>query len=199
MRYAEKWPVYAKQWDAMKIKASRLAEFNVYVRRILSHKIEYTAIEVGTARDGLGPEGQGVPWYLIAVLHLRESSSDFSTYLGNGEPLNRVTRLVPKGRGPFKSFYDGAMDALRIDGLSSVLDWRLEKTLYYTELYNGPGYYNHGLPSPYLWGGTDQQRKGKFTSDGRWDASVMDMQPGCAPIIRMLSEADKSIIFTRES
>jgi lysozyme family protein len=26
-----------------------------------------------------------------------ESGADFATYLGNGEPLNRVTQLVPKG------------------------------------------------------------------------------------------------------
>jgi lysozyme family protein len=39
----------------------------------------------------------GVPWFVVAALHERESGADFATYLGNGEPLNRVTQLVPKG------------------------------------------------------------------------------------------------------
>ena len=47
---------------------------------------------------------------------LRDSTFDFDTYLGTGEPLNRVTRLEPKGRGPFKSFEDGAVDAFKIKG-----------------------------------------------------------------------------------
>ena len=55
-----------------------------------------------------------VPWAVIAALHMRESGADFRTYLGNGEPLNRRTRLVPKGRGPFKSWEDGAVDALAV-------------------------------------------------------------------------------------
>lgn len=199
MRYGEKWPVYAKQWDAMKINASRKTEFMVLAKRLIVHKAEYVRIEEATAHDDLGAEGAGVPWYLIAVLHLRESDADFTTYLGNGESLSRVTKLVPKGRGPFRSFYDGAMDALRIDGLSSVLDWRLEKILYYCELFNGAGYHNRGLPSPYIWGGTNQQKKGKYIADGRFSSTVMDPQPGCAPILLAMSKLDDTITFTRET
>jgi lysozyme family protein len=183
----------------MRIVAARRAEFERYANQLLEHKPRYVEIEEGTAHDGVGPEGQGVPWFMIAVLHLRESNADFKTYLGNGEPLTRVTRLVPKGRGPFASFYDGAMDALRIDGLSNVLDWRLEKILYYCELYNGAGYNQRGLPSPYIWGGTNQQKPGKYIADGRWSGTVMDKQPGCAPIIFTLAALDKSIVFTRET
>ena len=59
---------------------------------------------------------------------MRESGADFSTYLGNGEPLTRRTRIVPKGRGPFKTWEDGAVDALRFDSLDDVLaeDWTIE-------------------------------------------------------------------------
>jgi lysozyme family protein len=199
MRYGTKWPEYARQWDAMKINASRRTEFERYAGKLIRHKPQYAAIEEGTAHDGVGPEGQGVPWYMIAVLHLRESSADFNTYLGNGEPLNRKTRLVPKGRGPFASFYDGALDALKIDGLSNVLDWRLEKVLYYCELFNGAGYHNRDLPSPYIWGGTNQQKRGKYIADGRWSGTVMDTQPGCAPILAVMADMDRTIMFTRET
>src|SRR5262245_27153532 len=105
MRYGTKWPVYAKQWDSMAIKANRKAEFAKLAQRLLAHKTEYQAIEKAT----------GVPWPMIAVLHLRESNADFGTYLGNGQSLKKKTTIVPKGRGPFKSFKEGAIDALKID------------------------------------------------------------------------------------
>lgn len=189
MRYAAKWPEYAKWWNSMTIKPARQAEFDKYAKQLLAHKDQYIKIENTT----------GVPWHLIAVLHLRESNANFNTYLGNGQALGRKTTIVPKGRGPFKTFYDGAVDALRIDGLSSVLDWRLEKELYYCETFNGAGYSNKGLPSPYVWGGTNIQRPGKYVSDGRFSPIIWDSQPGCAPILATLAKLDPTIKFVRES
>ncbi len=188
MRYRDKWPQYAKQWNAMTIKPSRVAEFDRYARRLINNKDRYKLVE----------RRSGVPWWLIAVLHMRESDANFSTYLGNGEPLNRKTRLVPKGRGPFNSFEDGAVDALALDGLSGVTDWRLEKALYFCELFNGAGYHNRGLPSPYIWGGTNQQRAGKYVADSKWSSSTWDSQPGVAPILATMAKLDPSIQFVRE-
>jgi lysozyme family protein len=187
--YGTKWPEYAKQWDRMKINPGRGAEFQKLATFAFNNKARYQAIEQQTT----------VPWALIAVLHRRESDANFNTYLGNGEPLNRVTRLVPKGRGPFKSFEDGAIDALQIDGLSSVKDWRLEKMLFYCEKFNGSGYNNKGLPSPYIWGGTNIQKPGKYVADGRFDPNVMDPQPGCAPILSAINQVDPSVQFSRET
>lgn len=189
MRYGSKWPTYAEQWDAMVINPARVAEMTRYAQFAISHKAEYLEIEKAT----------GVTWPHVAVLHRRESDSDFNTYLGNGEPLNRVTRLVPKGRGPFSSFLAGAIDAFGVDGLDKVIDWRLEKILYYCEIFNGLGYEGKGLPSPYIWGGTNQQRPGKYVSDGVFDPNVMDTQPGCAPILAMIAKLDPSVKFVRET
>jgi lysozyme family protein len=190
MRYGVKWPQYAKQWDRMVIKAYRQAEFHSLALHILHNKVRYQVIETST----------GVPWTLIAVLHMRESNADFSTYLGNGEPLKRKTRLVPRGRGPFATFEAGAIDALKLDGLTDVKDWRLEKELYYTEVFNGGGYdARGGLPSPYVWGGTSEQRAGKYVGDGRFDPRAWDMQPGTAPILKTLADLDPTIQFVRES
>lgn len=173
----------------MTINSGRAAEFTRYAERLIANKSRYVAIEKRT----------GVPWWLIAVLHMRESDANFKTYLGNGEPLSRKTRLVPRGRGPFTSFEDGAVDALRIDGLSSVKDWRLEKALYYCEIFNGAGYHNKGLPSPYVWGGSNQQRAGKYVADNRFSRSAWDSQPGCAPILATMAKLDPTIQFTRET
>lgn len=192
MKYGTKWPEYARQWDAMAINSEREVEFRRIAQFAVDHKARYQAIEALT----------GVSWPHIAVLHRRESDADFDTYLGNGEPLDRVTRLVPKGRGPFTgpdAFEKGAVDALHLDGLDEVPDWRLEKILYYCEVFNGAGYANRGLPSPYIWGGTNQQRPGKYVADGVFDPNAMDRQPGCAPILAMIARLDPSVKFVRET
>ncbi len=192
MRYGAKWPQYAKWWDGMVIKPSRVHEFERDAAQLLAHKARYQYIEAKT----------GVPWHLIAILHMRESTADFDTYLGNGQSLHQRTTIVPKGRGPFtgpQAFENGAVDALRIDGLTSVRDWRLEKELYYCEIFNGGGYDARGLPSPYVWGGSSVQRPGKYTSDHGWNARVWDAQPGCAPILATMAKHDPSIKFVRES
>ena len=43
----------------------------------------------------------GVPWAVIAVIHERESSQDWTGSLAQGDPWNRVSVHVPAGRGPF--------------------------------------------------------------------------------------------------
>jgi lysozyme family protein len=194
MRYGAKWPDYAKQWDTMVIKPARAHEFDALAKFAIdpNHKSRYQEIELAT----------GVPWWLIAVLHRRESDADFNTYLGNGDRLSHATVNVPVGRGPFtgpKAFFDGAKDALHLDGLDAVRDWRIEKALYYCEIFNGTGYDRHGRPSPYVWGGTNIQVIGKYVRDGVWDSGVWDGQPGCAPILKTLGDLDPSIQFVRES
>lgn len=190
MKYSSKWPTYAKQWDMLTINLGRVTEFNRLAQFAIDHKAEYQKIEAAT----------DVPWPLIAVLHRRESDADFNTYLGNGEPLNRKTRLVPKGRGPFKTFFDGAVDALHVDGLDRVIPpWPIEKMLYYTELFNGAGYDMRGLPSPYVWGGTNVQKPGKYVADGKWNGKVMDTQPGTAPILAFIAKLDPTVKYARES
>ncbi len=173
----------------MVIKPNRQAEFDLYAAQLLAHKSIYQAIEAKT----------GVPWWLVAVLHLRESNANFGTYLGNGQTLKRRTTIVPKGRGPFATFEDGAIDALKLDGLTDVKDWRLEKALFWTETFNGWGYSNKGLPSPYVFGGTNIQRPGKYVADGKWNGRVWDTQPGTAPLIATLAKLDHTISFIRET
>lgn len=131
----------------------------------------------------------GIPWYVIAVIDMREEDFDHTGYLGNGDPLNRVTRDVPRGRGPFSSWADGAIDALTMDKfnrLPSGGHWDIVTTLWKLEDYNGVGYRNMGLPSPYVWALTNQQVEGKYTSDGSYDPNVWDQQPGCAGVLLTL-------------
>lgn len=188
MRYSKKWPTYREQWDSMTINPSRQKEFDRLARFAMEYRPHYITIEGNS----------GVPWAMIACLHRRESDADFTTYLGNGDRLDRKTVHVPRGRGPFNSFEEGAADALRLDGLTAVQDWRLEKVLYYCEIFNGAGYDAHGIPSPYLWGGTNIQRPGKYVADGVWSKTAMDTQPGCCPMLKTIMKLDPSVKFERE-
>ena len=54
-----------------------------------------------------------VPW-IIAVIHEREKGNDrqFLANIAQGDPWNRQSVSVPKGRGPFGSFEEAAIDAL---------------------------------------------------------------------------------------
>jgi lysozyme family protein len=52
-------------------------------------KARYQAVEKRT----------GVPWAFIAVAHERECSQDWTGSLAQGDPWNRVSVHVPKGRG----------------------------------------------------------------------------------------------------
>jgi len=189
MRYATKWPEYARQWDAMKINSSRVTQFDHYAQFAVDNKTRYLEV---AARSNTW-------WPHIAVIHRRESDADFNTYLGNGDPLSHRTTHVPKGRGPFGSFLDGALDALHLDGLDSVRDWNVEKVLYYCEIFNGTGYDRHGVPSPYIWGGTNIQDAGKYTADGVWNSHAWDVQPGCAPLLASIAKIDASVSLIRES
>jgi lysozyme family protein len=153
------------------------------------NKRRYLGVELDT----------NVPWMLIAALHMREASFDWDTYLGNGQPLDQVTTLVPAGRGPFSSWEEGAIDALQYDGMDQIIDWRLEKMLFNAEAYNGTGYHNKGLPSPYLWALTNIQEPGKYVADGEFDENYWDTQPGCAGLLYAINKINPPSQYQRET
>lgn len=202
MRYRDKWPEYRHQWDTMAIRPERWAEFERMARYAIAHKDIYQEVEQTVQSK--------FPWWAVAVAHKRESDAQdahgnplFTSYLGNGQPLNRVTTIVPKGRGPFlgpKAFLHGCLDALHLDGIDKVVPpWPIEKVLFDEELLNGVGYHLRGLPSPYIFGGTSIQRPGKFIRDHVFDKTVMDTQLGCAGMIWMIAKLDPSVVITRET
>jgi lysozyme family protein len=139
-----------------------------------------------------------VPWAVIAVIHERESSQDWSGSLAQGDPWNRVSVHVPAGRGPFKSWEEAAVDALVncAPYAARNKDWSIGGTLTKLEEYNGLGYASRGVPSPYLWSGTDQYRSGKYVRDGVYDPSAVDSQLGCAGLLLAMMVLDPAIAFT---
>ena len=139
----------------------------------------------------------GVPWAVIAVIHERECSQDWTGSLAQGDPWNRVSVHVPAGRGPFRSWEEAAIDALVNCSPYAARnkDWSIGRTLTKLEQYNGLGYAARGRPSPYIWSGTDQYGSGKYVRDGVYDPNVVDRQPGCAGLLRTMMALDPTIAF----
>lgn len=179
---------YERNWANLQIRPARLGEANATARKAINGKATYQQVERLT----------GVPWYFVALCHYRESNFDLDTYLGNGESLHRVTCLVPKGRGPFASFVDGAVDALRIQHFVGTQDWCIARTLYRLECFNGLGYHAKGVNSPYLYGGSTlygptEAKAGKFVADHVFDSNHVDSQLGTAVILHAMMSQDSSI------
>jgi lysozyme family protein len=184
--YSSRWPQLAKWWDTATI--TNQSEVAGVAKRLVGAKARYQKVETST----------GVPWWLIAAIHEREASQEWDKQLAQGDPLNRVSRNEPI-MGPFDTWEESAVAALKHDGLTSVSDWRLEKALHYQEKFNGWGSFYRGLPSSYIWGATSVQRPGKFVADHVWSATTMDRQIGCAAILKGMMALDPSIKPVRES
>lgn len=187
--YGSKWPTYAKMWDAMVVNPSAAPTVRRTAQKLVDAKDRYQRVA----------EETGVPWYMIAVIHQRESDQDWRTSLAQGDRWDRVSTHVPRGRGPFRSWEEAAVDALHYDGLDKVRDWRLEKIAYYLERYNGTGYEKHGVPSPYLWSKSNQYSHGKYVADGTWSPTAVDQQIGCMPLLKSMMIIDPTINPERES
>lgn len=132
----------------------------------------------------------GVPQVWMAASFEREASSNFADSPAQGDPWNRVSIHVPKGRGPFHSWVEAAIDAYHIDGLDEIGadNWTFARACYEGELFNGFGYRGHGIHSPYLWAGTNNYVSGKYVADGVWSASAVDKQLGIVPVmLRMIA------------
>ena len=129
-----------------KCQVEKTAEAASVAKKIIANRTRYE-----TAGRSIGHPQL---WPVIGAIHNRESSLNFDTQLAQGDPLNAVSTHVPKGRGPFPTWEAGAEDALRLQGWNNISGWPLERWLYESEAYNGWGYTNHGINSPYVWGGT---------------------------------------------
>lgn len=173
----------AKRWA----NARLIRNFNPIAKSLVAAKPRYQTVEART----------GVPWFVIAVIHERESGQNWFANLAQGDPWNRVSVHVPAGRGPFKSWEEAAIDALTdcAPYLARNRDWSIGGTLAKIEEYNGLGYAARGVSSPYVWSGTDQYKSGKYVRDGIYDSAAVDSQPGCAGLLLAIMALDRTISF----
>jgi lysozyme family protein len=151
---------------------------DVAARGLLAHKDRFLAVERST----------GVPALWLIPVWYREDPR-FDRYFGNGDPLDRKTTDVPRGRGPFATWEEGCEDSLTLDRVVAAFkafDGTWEFLCYHWESWNGFGPRERGRPSGYLWSGTDRYAGGKFTSDGHWSRGTWDEQLGCVILAKSI-------------
>lgn len=154
------------------------AEFTAFAAHWKKHKAVYERVAAKV----------DLPANLIAALHWRESSGDFTTYLHQGDPLGKKAVHVPKDIPLFTEWEPAAVHALSMrDKLATQKALKITSEtkdmaalLTYAEAYNGLGYsqYHEDVASPYVYAGTNQYTKGKYKADGDFSATMRDKQPG---------------------
>jgi len=179
---------YRNVWNRASIQLKDVAKAEKAAKGVIADRDRYKAVQDAT---------NGVRWWWIAAVHERESYRSFAGALHNGQRIigtNKKTTIVPKGRGPFASWNDAAVDALRLKKLDDIgpAGWTLERALYEWERYNGFGYFGK-INSPYVWASTTVEQTGKFTRDHFFDPNHDDVQLGTASILKALVEMDDEI------
>jgi lysozyme family protein len=204
--------VNAHRWDIMHINASRLNGFHSTAVRLCdpTAKARYQGVSdrlsfISQTNKLIHP----VPWWFIAIVSEREYGGPprWDRQLGQGDPLDQKSTHEPIGMGPYlahPSDITPGFDAWTrccVDVLvnsapfaAKWTSWTIGGILTLFEEYNGLGYAMRGLPSAYVWSGTDQYISGKYVADHVFDPSVVDVQDGCAPILRMMMTIDSTIL-----
>lgn len=173
------------RWQKASVLSSLTLMVDKVSHRLVAAKARYETVEAKT----------GVPWAVVAVIHERESSQSWLASLAQGDPWNRVSVHVPRGRGPFQSWESAAEDALVVcpPHAAHWHDWTIGGALTLLEQYNGLGYAARGIPSPYVWASTDQYHRGKYIADGHFDPNAIDHQIGGAALLARMTLIDPSI------
>lgn len=174
---------YLEKYKAAKINADKVAVSKAIADKLAKYK--------DTHYQPVG-DVVGCPWWVVACIHNQECGEDvgvFKAVLHNGEKIvgtGKKTTLVPKGKGPFATWNDAAINALGGPGKMKGKASDIGTALAFLERYNGMGYRAKGVPSPYLWSYTDQYVKGKYVADGKYSATAVSKQSGVAAIMKSL-------------
>lgn len=155
------------------------------------------------------------PWWFVAAIHNLEGGQDLRNQILNGQEWDRVTTIVPKGKGPFASFRESTEFALKdfsspegYPGLPlDKLDWNDPgEVAFALEAWNGFGY---RLPiaaattppnaDPYLWSGgvlddgSPVYMKGKLVSDNTFDPEAVSEQVGGMVFLKALEASGEKV------
>lgn len=189
-RYRSYQPGYNDLWRSIAIRPDRVGTVDWYVNQIVRNKDRYMKVQ----------ENTGVPWFWVGITHGLEGSFNFSTHLHNGDPLSARTVQVPAGRpttgrAPF-TWEFSAFDAINMKGYPNWRDWHLPSILAYSfERYNGFGYRNKGVNSPYLWSFSYHYSRGKYTADGYYDPYAVSQQAGAMVVLKRGLDRGVFVLF----
>jgi lysozyme family protein len=174
-------PEYERRLASLKV--TRRSEVNRVAEKLCSDDVLEHYLPVAAATN--------VPVIFQAATFERESSTDFRCSPAQGDPWKLISTHVPRGRGPYKSWIQCAIDSYereRVGVLApGVTRWDAAYFCWKVEAFNGFGPRNHGRPSGYIYAGTDQYDPptgpgGKYASDGVWVPGMVDKQLGALPV-----------------
>lgn len=186
---------YRRMFTACEIDQGYEESVASSVRTVLRGEDRYRIVENRT----------GVPWWIVGVIHFKESSCNFDGILHNGQrgiigeyamKHNVKSTIVPKGVGPFRTWEDAAVHAL-----AESNRWRkiaaggrdIGEILYAMERFNGQGYLSKTSEagaenSPYLWARSNiNDGSGKYVRDHVFDPNApTNKTTGAAVILKEL-------------
>lgn len=179
--HADLAPEYTRRFLQLMPEAGRVKEIDATIARIMAFKTRYESVANKLPRP---------PWYVIALIHMREADLNFHCHLHNGDPLTARTVHEPPGRpltgAPIFRWEDSAWDALRYDHLDKLPYGSIADICWALEDYNGWGYRGHQCPAPYLWAASDQYARGKFVADGVFNTVAVDGQLGAITVLKRM-------------
>jgi len=187
------------RWDNMKLDPDRQATLEERANVLVKAKPRFQQVYAKLEKAGYtDPQ-----WWFIAVCAEREAYGPprcYTCQLAQGDPLGHKSTHVPIDRGPFlgpDAFDRGCLDAL-IDCPPHAAvwhDWTAGGAATIWEEYNGLGYAGRGVPSAYVWSGSNAYVSGKYVADHLYRANVKDVQEGCMPLVKAMMALDSSIKF----
>lgn len=174
-------PNFEEIVKTLKIDDSRLIELKLLKEKFIANKARYQAVA----------DKCGFPADLLFALHYREASCSFAGVLHNGEKIigtGKKTKLVPAGRGPFKTWEEAAIDAIMMKKALFPAEWTLANKLAFAEKFNGLGYRKTGELSPYVFAGTNHHDEtGKYVADGKYSPTAPEKQLGVSAILLVVA------------
>jgi len=179
---------YIEKWSKTYIPPNRKTPLTVRLQNIIQFEGDYKIL----AEASLIKLNFYIPWYVIAGLHYREFNNRFTGHMHNGDPLTARTKHVPKGRpktgNPPFTFEESFLDAMEKMKTSQITKWNIPAILWFCERYNGFGYYNRGIASPYVFSYTSVYTGGMYTKDGYkgFDYDKMDPRPGVGAFLKLM-------------
>jgi len=166
---------YRRYFDAINPSDSFKYQINTCIERIMWGRNQYLAVEAET----------GVPWVFVALIHEMECDCDFSRQILNGQKIDEMTTIEPKGHGPWRFWNTSAIEG--VQRYSLIKNWSVGEIGYYLEKHNGFGYRNAGLLSPYLFSGCQWGIDlGLYTKDGTYDPLKESLQAGAYVLLSEL-------------
>lgn len=175
------------RWNSAKLNPAWSIALDKLVSRY--QRTQATYVQIQNMRPN------GIPAAVCFGLLYRESDNDMTCSPAQGDSLSRRSTHVPRGRipnvEPPYTFLQAAEDSYyspQLDHMDAK-DWSsIGAALDNSEGFNGWGYRNRGMVSPYVWSGTSVYQRGKFVADGRLDRSFVDKQAGVAAILLRFRE-----------